>query len=401
MTFNLTKFVMYFVLLNAAKIPLAFLGFHHSLASFLQLSLILSFGIAILINENGKVGDLFSSAFFLYHAVMIMKQYLLFTAGANASISSVAISLSASRVLSLYFLYIIFKHRVSNFNGEAVLKILIFYLALTSTVSALQTPLSPLSEILISRLNDITSGNHLGYFRSTGGVGGTVIDYAVYLSFCSLLFFIFRHQKKKILSMAYIIAFGFGVYFAFSRSLFVISVFVISMLTFTYGRRIAILTILLFAILIIIKLDIILHYLNLIQELSAELSGQSDVSRLNGWSAALNEVSVVEILFGVAVGVNSGFGSIGGKVSGDGFAVTYIAEYGVFGLILLALMMYKFLTLFYKDGIYKLISFLALAFTILVNSGFEKVFNYGYFFIIIATSSFFIPKRDIVAKNAI
>lgn len=393
MKFNLTEFAIFFVILNAAKVPLAFLGVHHSVASFLQLSLIFIFGIAFFIRQRGQVGDLVSSIFLIYHLLLTVREFALVLVGGGGSVSLEAVALSSARSVSIYILYLMFRKPPENFNASAVLKVVAFYLLMTSIVSALQTPLSPFSGIFSSQLSDITSGNHLGYFRSTGGVGGTVIDYAVYLSFSAFLLFLVRDRYSPLLLALVVFAFGFGTYFAFSRSLFVVTFAAVSSMVFTYGRRFSTFVFLMLAILLSANFDRIFIAWNSLQDLSFEISGQSDVNRHDGWEAALDNQSFFELAFGTGVGVNTGFGSIGGKVSGDGFAVSYIVEYGLFGLVLLVLMIFRFLSFRYKSITLRIPIFLIFLFVIGVNSGFEKTFNYGYFFIVVTVVSLLLRGR--------
>lgn len=387
MRINLNNFCLLFVVLNAIKLPLAFLGIHHATATIAQLFLIFIIFCATFIKEKASVGDMAANIFALFHTILILKEFVLVFIEGGSAASLASISVSATRTMSFYFLYIIFKHNISRFDADFALKILIYYLIFTSTISVLQAPSSPLFGVLNATLFDITSGNHLGFFRSTGGIGGTVIDYVVYLSFSSLLLFVFQYIKKRRLFLLYVLAFGVGMYFSFSRSLILVFLIVLLSFAFSFFQKRTIFITFVFFVSIIFNFQYFVNFWNFIVEINMQISGQSDISRLLGWKILLGDKSISELLIGSAVGVNSGFGALGSKVSGDGFVVTYISEYGVIGFMIFLMLINQFLSGATQNRSLKFIFFVILITCILINSGYEKLFNYFYFFTVVIVIS--------------
>ena len=213
-------------------------------------------------------------------------------------------------------------------------------------------------------------------FRSNGGFGGTVVDYAIFL--CNITFLmiplaILGHNNLLILLLCLLC---FAAFLCFSRVffivLFVILVYTIYLLllrrsvTFAFAYIAS-----LIAGLCYFMQDIFTNLLSF----SSEISNLSDYGRITGWTHLLEDKSPLSLLFGEGFLINSGFKDIGSLVSGDGYIASLLSQTGVIGTFLLLIciaFVIRASRLPFSLSFIFLSMFFFMAF---VNSGFFKIFN--------------------------
>jgi len=371
-------------LLNTLKVPFALiLGLNHAFLSLLLLVIILTSGIIVLFfNGLYKKCNFIGLIFIFYHASMFSRQVLVnIIDGAHFS-DYISAVFSFIRVLSIFLLYIIFLNPLP-LKVKKYVWLVPAYLIFTTTIAFLQTPISPISSFLASGLSDVTSANHLGFFRSTGGVGGTVVDYSVYLTITC--FFIYGISVGNLRMVPSLVAILLGLFFCFSRASFLTSGLLLVGWIFrpsSTHRSLKVIVLFLSFVLALIFHDVLIQKIRHVVFLLEISAGSSDIDRILGWNSLLSQLNFFSAVFGNEVGGNTGFYvDDATKVSGDGAIFSHLFDYGIIGVILLILVYMSFIRRMVCNRYDFWFLSVALISIMFVNSGIEKIFNYTYFFV--------------------
>jgi hypothetical protein len=258
--------------------------------------------------------------------------------------------------------------KLSKISG-CILSILLSYLAFTVMVSVVQQTDSSLTTLFSNYGGNITSGNHLGFSRSNGGIGGTVVDYAVFCVYV-LLGFVFMTEKSpyRYLALTLILI---AAYLCFSRILILIIFLLIFGFIYKSLRRA------IFASVILIFL-FILYYQDFSTwiELYFEMIGSSDAGRMGSWDEVLDSLSGLNLFIGKSMGLNSGYVAEGfSKITADGHILGTLYDIGLIGLLLYFLC----ICLQVRRATSSRFSFVSIMVLLLivfqVNSGAEKIIN--------------------------
>ena len=134
--------------------------------------------------------------------------------------------------------------------------------------------------ILSSKGGNVVSANHLGFFRASGGIGGTTLDYANYLLAVSWVVF-FTKYKSKLLTYFLYFLFVWAAFICFSRALFLalfVMVFIFAVMPKKLYELLISLCVIFFLILfLLINIDSVLNFWT-------ELAGNSDFKRIRSWT---------------------------------------------------------------------------------------------------------------------
>tara|TARA_B110000008_G_scaffold48979_1_gene47785 strand:- start:6539 stop:7432 length:894 start_codon:yes stop_codon:yes gene_type:complete len=268
------------------------------------------------------------------------------------------------------------RHLINNtqeVNFYHNLKLLLFfYLIVTLIYSILQYPLFFGNSIVSEYGGNSTSGNYFGIFRSNGGIGGTVIDYANFILAIGWVAF-FAKFKNINLKRLFILLFLISSVFCFSRSLFLCIIFIstVMIINFSNSRR-------LFLSIIFISFFIIAFSYNFIflYEGYSSWSGNSDAYRVSQWKDLFVDFSYLDYLVGKELGGNTGLFVTGEryKISGDGFITGFIYDAGLIGILLTLLILVQAILSMSVNLKVKICIFGSLILMLIINSGFEKLF---------------------------
>ncbi len=240
----------------------------------------------------------------------------------------IASTYSAVRI-AMFFLFLhVLSFNLSRQCIDRLKNIFLSYFIYTFAISALQHPLIFDVAVLRDAGGNVVSGNGLGIFRSTGGIGGTVIGYANYLlAVFWIIFYGSRigHGFGKFVTSAFI----FSVVFCFSRSMF-LSIFIILFLEMVFRFRMShyfFLSILLI-VLPFVNFEVILDgYRDMIRF--------SDFARLEQWRLLAENLDLLTFFMGNQVGENTGLHTSGMRtISGDSFLLGTLNDFGLIGLAL-------------------------------------------------------------------
>ena len=258
-------------------------------------------------------------------------------------------------------------------------KIFISYFVLTVIYSFLQTPYffgltyeQAFNDLIMSQAGgNIVSANHLGFFRSSGGIGGTAIDYANYLLATSWIIFFTDYKNKYIKYILYIL-FTWSVFICFSRALF-LTLFLMFFIYLVMPKNYKELAVSFF-ILVVISLLLAFNMVSIIDFFS-ELANNSDAKRIQSWFDLFKNLSFFDVLIGVDLGGNSGIMEKGiYKLSSDGFVTSFIYDAGLIAFILIFGVIVKPIYLMPARWRTKFSMIISLLIILVINSGFEKLF---------------------------
>lgn len=272
---------------------------------------------------------------------------------------------------------IFFMLKNENINLKIINKYLTIFIIYFTVVAILQNPFFSFfnSEILNNVGGNITSRNAF-YFRSNGGVGGTVIDFSVLLII--LTFYFVGNREKDFITNFMIFLIIICLFLSFSRSSLLLFFFYYQFIN--YSKK---------SIVLIIFLTLIFTYFYLdiatVIDYYFEMIGHSDESRINGWSHVFTDFSSIgDYVFGVNMGANTGFYLSGtGKVIGDGSLFSYYYDYGIFGLLFLYATYCKVIISTDLSVSLKIPIFISIILLLIVNSGLEKNLVYFSFVLVL------------------
>jgi hypothetical protein len=274
-------------------------------------------------------------------------------------------------LLVIYMIQVLILSKRSLNFFLSLRSMLIGYFLVTVIYSSLQYPLFFDIDWIRYAGGNITSGNGAGMFRSNGGMGGTVIDYANFLLAISWVLFFTNFKKGHIKVMLYAI-FSLASYLIFSRSLFValLLMFMIHVLAPKNLKNFLLMTIFTFLIILLL----IFNFESVV-DFYYKVSGHSDLKRIQSWYDLFVNISLIEIFTGVTLGGNTGLFSAGvNKISGDGFITGFTYDAGLVVLVMfLGIIIHRIYLIpcNLKIRFSIIFSFLLM---LMINSGFEKLF---------------------------
>lgn len=344
---------------------------------------------------NIKNFDLYLvSSFLSYHVLRVIAEisHQLIVNDNKSEIIIIASSFTGLRILCISILFCKLLTYHPNRKEIIVLQNIVLVLLVYSlSISLLQNPFIYGASWLEDLGGNITSGNHLGIYRSNGGLGGTVIMYANYLVLT--LYYIHFTNLKRIQVNLLTIFYFLSIALCFSRS-----VFLIMAILFLYRRfaKVKIYHFVVLSGLLIIGLiyaDTVLNSFSSIWETYDVMRGKSDNGRIDGWAKSINHNEVTYHMFGVETGRNTGLLTGGvDKLNADGYILAHYYDFGIIGVLLLnCILIRSFIIAFENkyDGLAYSASFLLLLF---INSGFDKIFIVTYLFMILI----YIKNREVL-----
>jgi hypothetical protein len=339
-----------------------------TLAQFICLTAFLT----LLNNNFYKNIDLISFLFLFFILIKLLTELFLniFEGNLVGIISPIYVTLRA--FLMVYMFKIVLSNQRSKYFFEKSLLILIIYFLITIIYSILQNPLTFGNTIVSEYGGNSTSGNGFGFFRSNGGIGGTVVDYANFLLAVGWVLF-FAYFKNSNVRKVLLILFLISVVMCFSRSLFLCIFFIASVFLINFSNiKRSLLSIFLIASFIFL---LAINFITLVQGYETGF-GNSDVYRIISWLKLFENFTFIEYISGRELGGNTGLFLTDQKykISGDGYITGFIYDAGLIGLGLTLLVII--------NGVLKINATLRVKFSILgslilmlaINSGFEKLF---------------------------
>ena len=370
----LTLFIGAVVVLNVLKFWGAYLiGLNHQVLTAVQavVPIILVLFIWGNVRKDSSVAIVW--IFLFYHTARFFAELLILISADSDVIKFYGLSFSFIRIL------VIFSAAMILLSTSVVNKSFLFwfyaFFFYTTIFSLLQLPASPVSGVFGNNGGNITSGNGLGFFRANGGLGGTVIMYSNYLLaiFFALFFSDDKHlAAKKTLWIVFLIS----ILLCFSRSL-ILAVISVLFLYFLFKRP---------AFLIVffsLVVYLVFSNLGLIIEYYGLMVGVSDEARLESWALFFKETKFLTALLGQEMGANTGlyFGS-DGKMTGDGFLLSWYYDFGIIGMVLLLALLWRSVLETKVDRLSRSCIFLSLLLMMTVNSGLEKIFILEIYFLV-------------------
>lgn len=370
---NLLIFVFSFIFVTNALKPWIdfYTPIHYQLITLTQFIILLGF-LTILSKNFYKSIDLLSFIFLSYIFIKLFFESFLYLYN-----NDVAGIVSPVYVLLRSFLIVyLLRHVLDNtkeINFYTSLKsILFFYLVVTFIYSILQNPLFFGNSIVGEFGGNSTSGNYFGIFRSNGGIGGTVIDYANFILAIGWVAFFAQYNNKNF-KRIFILFFLISSILCFSRALFLCMIFMstVMVINFSNIRRILLSIFLILVSIIAFSYNFIFLY-----EGYSNWSGESDVYRISQWRDLFADFSILNFLVGKELGGNTGLFVTAEryKISGDGFITGFIYDAGLFGIILTILILLKAIFSMSVNTRTKICIFGSLMLMLIINSGFEKLF---------------------------
>ena len=316
--------------------------------------------------------------FFIFGALTLYFLFYIFISIFSVNQYSNLVQISYSyfnniRILSVACIFFILK--IENINIKLINKFIFIFVIYFTLVALIQNPYisSAGSELLSNVGGNITSRNAF-FFRSNGGIGGNVIDFATLLII--LTFYFVGRRDYNFKSYSIIFAIIICLFLSFSRSS--ILLFCLYFLTVKLRRKSIFLVTFMLSMFYFIYNDsdvatILYNY--------DEMVGHSDESRLNGWSHIFTDFSSIDdYIFGKKMGANTGFYLNGtSKVMGDGSLFTYYYDYGIFGILFLFA---SFISVIFSSDLpysLKWPIFICTFFLLIINSGLEKNLVYSLF----------------------
>jgi len=344
---------------------------HYQLITVTQFIILVGF-LTIFSKKFYKTLDLIAFIFLSYISIKLFFESFLYIYENNIlEISSPAYVLLRSFLIVYLFRSVLDNNKGINFYNSAM-KILFCYLIVTIIYSILQNPLFFANSIVSEYGGNSTSGNSFGIFRSNGGIGGTVIDYANFILAVGWVAFFAQYRNKNFKRLC-ILLFFISSIFCFSRSLFLCMIFMFTVMVINFSniKRILLSIFLIAASTIAFSYNFIFLY-----EGYSGWSGNSDVYRLSQWQELFVDFSYLDLLVGKELGGNTGLFVTPDryKISGDGFITGFIYDAGLLGIILTLLIIAKAIFSISVNIKVKICILGSLMLMLIINSGFEKLF---------------------------
>jgi hypothetical protein len=272
-------------------------------------------------------------------------------------------------------------NKFSNYFYLKVEKLLWGYFILTIAVSIIQQQDTFLGSVFSTYGGNIMSGNAFGIVRSSGGIGGTVIDYSVFIMFIIILyFFSFKIEGRSAIHFLLILCASW-----LTVSRVTLLVFVILILAYVIKRIMNISDIKSFLLVVVFSVVVILIINNNLIKFAfwgdEPQRVSSDEVRIGQWFDVSDELDHSSYIIGYSMGKNTGLPEQY-KTVGDGHLQGFLSDYGILGLLLYLLFLLKST---YKSipGLHNAITvFIVIMVVFLINSGADKFFNIFIFPII-------------------
>lgn len=311
--------------------------------------------------------------FFLFYVFL---RFLLEIVLVPANFFQASVSLVLMFVMIFGIKYITTKQFSVLFYSQLE-KIIWKYFYVTIGVSIIQAfHIQPFYEIFSKYGGNLISGNILGVVRTTGGIGGTVIDYAVFI----ILFYLILLNSYKV-EILHVIAIIIASLLAFSRIVFVIilmgTIYKAFFLLFKSGKflqKILIISCIIFLGFVFSRINITITNEQL--QFIESFQGTHEEARFNMWKNVRKSLKGASLIVGVSMGNNTGLPTQGTKpVSADGYFQGFAYDFGILGLtlyILFLLIKIKKVAVSKKDF---LLIILLFSITCIINSGITKPSN--------------------------
>ena len=363
----LTWFLGIFFVLNGLKPWIdIFVGVSNQVVTGVQLILCLSV-IQILTLKNRKL-SLIMFVFLGFVFVRFLSEILIMTFESEGIPSFLAASFSALRFYMFALLLLVLGSFKSDAKVVVIKKIFIAYFILTLVYSIMQHPSLFNFSSLHTAGGNIVSGNGIGIQRMNGGIGGTVISYSNFLLSVSWVLF-YCKSDNAFKQNCLFVCLGISVLLCFSRSLFLclLVMFLVDLIMKKRFKSMVLITGLV--------AYFVSRYLVQILDSYTLMVGGSDISRRSGWVSMFSDSSSLEVFLGSRVGGNTGLITGGlAKLSGDGFILGTINDFGIFGAVffvsLFVYSVFKLPNIRPSVGVSICLTFFIMLF---VNSGFEKL----------------------------
>jgi len=265
---------------------------------------------------------------------------------------------------------------LSSYARAKISKLLWIYFFITIVFSILQQTDTTIGYIISNFGGNLTSQNGLLIQRSTGGIGGTVIDYTFVVVLFLIMFmfesnsYFVRHVKLFLLFAAF--------YLCFSRI-----VFLVAIITYLFGHifhfggmsKRSVFNFLAVLLFVFLFTSVVYVEWDLLADLLMISTNTSDESRTNGWYGIVHSINLENILYGVSMGVNTGQPLITEtKITGDGQIFAMLYDYGLMGLLLYLGIIFQYSYQFTRRWVEVVYLIFVFAIVIFVNSGIDKYF---------------------------
>lgn len=288
-------------------------------------------------------------------------------------------------VVRVFLLVYLFQILLSSNRHESVYRaskfLLISYFLLTFFYSLMQHPEILDIQMMREAGGNLTSENYWGFFRTNGGIGGTVIDYANFLLAVSWVI-LFTPSKNKYIKFFLFLVLVCSLILCFSRALFLALFFIFAVYSISIK---SIPKLLLSLVFVAISTLYMIINIDPLFELVSSVAGDSDLYRLESWAALFKDFVFIEYFLGKELGGNTGL-FIGEryKISGDGFITGTIYDSGI--LMVVILLGFIANTIFSINCTWRIkFSIMgSLLVMLVINSGFEKLFTVMIYVISIA-----------------
>lgn len=380
----MTLFVLS-ALTNILRLIGALAGIPYQIFTMLQYILVILMGYSMKLYSIKSLDLYLVTSFTAYHLMRVLAE-ILHRFIKSDSVSDVMIIASTFTGLRIACISILFckllTYRPKLKDAVLSNKVIIIILSYTLLISILQNPFLFGVTWLQDIGGNITSGNHLGIFRSNGGLGGTVIMYANYLVIT--LYYIHFYNFGKVSYISVLIMFLVSSFLCFSRSVFLIMIFLLLCRRFLNIHALPYIIMSAVMAFSLVYHETVYEIINNIWITYDEMRGISDLDRQAGWIRSINHSSVFYHLLGSETGRNTGLLTGGmSKLNADGYILAHYYDFGLIGCVLLiAVILRSFLVSFDSLGtgyIYG-VSFLILLF---INSGFDKIFIVTYLYMVL------------------
>ena len=370
---NSLIFVFSFVFITNALKPWIdfYTPIHYQIITLVQFVILLGF-LTIFSKKFYKYIDVISFIFLSYILIKLFFISLIYIYDKNIELIISPIYVLLRSFLIVYLIrYVLDEKRDINFylNSKTIV---FYYLIVTLIYSILQNPLFFANSIVSEYGGNSTSGNSFGIFRSNGGIGGTVIDYANFILAIGWIAFFAKFDNKNFKSF-FIILFLISSILCFSRSLFLCMMFMFTVMVINFSN---INRIILSIILILTFIGTFSYNFIFLYEGYTNWSGDSDVYRVSQWKDLFENFSFFEFLIGKELGGNTGLFVTPDryKISGDGFITGFLYDAGLFGITLILLILTKAVFSISANIKTKICIIGSLILMLIINSGFEKLF---------------------------
>lgn len=290
--------------------------------------------------------------------------------------------------------------RIKIYKEKFVLIFSVFIIS--SFISIIQFFHLPGSKVLSLYGGNIISGNSIGLIRTNGGIGGTPIDYAIFIIINFYIIVNYIQKKHKTKEFILIVLLIISIILNFSRIVIICIILYILYLYMYEIKKVYIhnrinKTLLLILIIAIIIINIFIYSNNLSKYV---VLFQYDIHRINSdtlrvgqWQDALSILNNIgNLLIGQSFGRNIGFPVGQEKIIGDGYFLSYILDSGIVGFTIYIIFIFNIFKRMINDSknnkkLLKSVYMMIFSFIIfnIIDSGFAYHVNMVMFSILIAS----------------